>query len=304
MKTFILGTRGSELARAQTRHVLTELRRADAHPEILERVIHTTGDKRLDVSLSDPGSLDKGLFTKELEEALLANRIDAAVHSLKDLPTVQPPGLCIGAILERENPADVLVSKSAGGLDGLPPGAVVGTSSLRRKRFLEWKRPDLKIVEIRGNVPTRIRKLVESDDLAALVLAGAGIQRLEAAGCELHLDECQLSRLDFILPAPGQGAIAVECRTGDDATLSLLAEIDNIDTATCVAAERGVLAELGGGCHMPLGTRATIRDTELTLTAFWFPREKEAPATGTVRSPASEWMNAASKLAGVLKATR
>jgi porphobilinogen deaminase len=301
MKPFVLGTRGSDLALAQTRHVAAQLRATDSAPAIEERVIRTSGDDRLDVSLGAPGPLDKGLFTKELEDALLAGRIDAAVHSLKDLPVDQPPGVCLGAILERENPADVLISKYPGGLDALDDGMTVATSSVRRQRFLQWHRPGLRVVGIRGNVPTRIRKLLDSEEIAAIVLAGAGLRRLEAIGCELHLDRCHLSVLDFMLPAPGQGAIAVECRTEDDAALSLLAEIDHIDTATCVAAERAVLGGLGGGCHLPLGARGTITDCQLHLQAAWFRDDRTEPVFSETRRIASEWMEAAADLVRQLR---
>lgn len=301
MKPFVLGTRGSDLALAQTRHVAAQLRAADSAPTIEERIIRTTGDARLDISLGAPGPLDKGLFTKELEDALLAGRIDAAVHSLKDLPVDQPPGVCLGAILERENSADVLISKFPGGLDALEDGTTIATSSVRRKRFLQWRRPGIHVIEIRGNVPTRIRKLLESEEIAAIVLAGAGLRRLEAIGCELYLDQCHLSVLDFMLPAPGQGAIAVECRTDDDAALSLLAEIDHIDTATCAAAERAVLGGLGGGCHLPLGARGTITNCQLHLQAAWFRDDTTQPAFAETRRIASEWMEAATDLVRQLR---
>ncbi|HVE15565.1 MAG TPA: hydroxymethylbilane synthase, partial [Chthoniobacterales bacterium] len=177
MKPFILGTRGSDLALAQTRLVAARLRTAHPGLTVEEKIIRTTGDARLDVSLSAPGTLDKGLFTKELEEALLREEIDAAVHSLKDLPVEEPPGLTLGSILEREDPEDVLISKLGGGIEALPHRAIVATSSLRRKCFLLWKQPELEIRDIRGNVPTRIHKLIDSAETSALVLAGAGLRR-------------------------------------------------------------------------------------------------------------------------------
>jgi len=274
VKTLILGTRGSDLALAQTRQVAALLRAAHPGLTVEERIIRTTGDARLDVSLSAPGSLDKGLFTKELEEALLRGEIDAAVHSLKDLPVESPAGLQLGAILERENPDDLLVSRHPGGIAVLPKNARVGTSSLRRKCFLEWKRPDLEIVEIRGNVPTRIRKLAEADALDAIVIAGAGVRRLQAAGVPLALESLFVTALDFMLPAPGQGAIALECRFADVVIQDLLAAIHDPATATCVNAERAVLAGLGGGCHLPLGARAQIGpDATITLRATWFGKK-------------------------------
>jgi hydroxymethylbilane synthase len=300
MKPFILGTRGSELALAQTRQVAALLRAAHPGLAVEERIIRTTGDARLDVSLSAPGPLDKGLFTKELEDALLRREIDAAVHSLKDLPTAQPPGLVIGAVLEREKPEDVLVSKSAGGLDALSHGAAVATSSLRRKCFLRWQRHDLELHDIRGNVPTRLRKLRESETLSALVLAGAGLRRLQAAGCELPLDGLSISPLDLMLPAPGQGAIAIECRSGD---AGLLTAIHHAETAVCVQTERAVLAGLEGGCSLPVGARATVHGGMLALRAVWFANPTHASEPPRIVERAgrlSEWRDIAAEAVAAL----
>ena len=267
MKTMILGTRGSELALVQTRDVAARLGQAHPGLAVEETIIKTTGDKRLDVSLSAPGSLEKGLFTKELEEALLSKSVHAAVHSLKDLPTEQPPGLIVGAILERADISDALASKHAGGWKGLPPEATVATSSLRRKNQLLLLRPDLQIVEIRGNVPTRLRKVFENHELDALVVASAALARL---GKEIVPDGLQITVIEEMLPAPGQGAVAVECRADDKETRDLLAAIHHEPTALCVRAERELLHRLGGGCHMPLGTRAVIEDGKLRLLAALF----------------------------------
>ena len=267
MKTMILGTRGSELALVQTRDVAARLGQAHPGLAVEETIIKTTGDKRLDVSLSAPGSLEKGLFTKELEEALLSKSVHAAVHSLKDLPTEQPPGLIVGAILERADISDALASKHAGGWKGLPPEATVATSSLRRKNQLLLLRPDLQIVEIRGNVPTRLRKVFENPELDALVVASAALARL---GKEIVPDGLQITVIEEMLPAPGQGAVAVECRADDKETRDLLAAIHHEPTALCVRAERELLHRLGGGCHMPLGTRAVIEDGKLRLLAALF----------------------------------
>lgn len=302
MKSFILGTRGSDLALAQTRLVATRLRAAHPGLAVDEKIIRTTGDARLDISLSEPGALDKGLFTKELEDALLRGGIDAAVHSLKDLPVDEPAGLTLGAILEREDPADVLVSKFEGGIDALPHGAVVATSSLRRKCFLLWKRPDLEVHDIRGNVPTRIRKLIESGSLSALVLASAGLRRLQAAGVALSLDDLYVSPLDFMLPAPGQGAIAVECRADDASALDALAALHHAGTAACVDAERAVLAGLGGGCHLPLGARAVVESEALFLRAVWFGRPDAGLRTAEFRGPVAVWREAAAAVVAQLTA--
>ncbi|MFZ4775015.1 MAG: hydroxymethylbilane synthase [Terrimicrobiaceae bacterium] len=267
MKNIILGTRGSELALVQTRDVAARLRLAFPDLILQEKIIKTTGDKRLDVSLSAPGSLDKGLFTKELEEALLRGEVHAAVHSLKDLPTEQPPGLILGAILERADLSDALASKHEEGWQGLPQGATVATSSLRRKNQLLLLRPDLKIEEIRGNVPTRLRKVLENPGLAALVVASAALDRL---GEQIVPDGLRITTIREMLPAPGQGAVAVECREDDAVTRELLAAIHHEPTSRCVQAERDLLRELGGGCHLPLGARAVIEDGKVRLLAGLF----------------------------------
>jgi hydroxymethylbilane synthase len=267
-----LGTRGSDLALAQTRLVAAALGACHPALTIESRIIRTTGDVRLDVSLSNPGPLDKGLFTKELEDALLRGEIHAAVHSLKDLPTDQPDGLTLGAILDRADPVDVLISKAPGGLAALPAGAIVATSSLRRRRQLLHLRPDLAVIEIRGNVPTRLRKLAEDPAMHGLILAKAGLDRLGAGAIPHGLD---VVRLDEMLPAPGQGAIAVECRAGDSATLDLLRPLHHEPTARCVAAERDLLRSLGGGCHLPLGAHATIDENgALDLRAALFHEDR------------------------------
>ena len=267
MNPLILGTRGSELALVQTRDVAARLARAHPNLPLEEKIIRTTGDKRLEVRLSAPGALEKGLFTKELEDALLAGAIHAAVHSLKDLPTEQPAGLVVGAILERADVSDALASKHPGGWQGLPPGACVATSSLRRKNQLLLLRPDLKIEEIRGNVPTRLRKVLESPSLDALVVASAALARL---GPDVVPAGLEVSVIAEMLPAPGQGAVAVECRESDAETRALLEAIHHEPTAQCVAAERELLHSLGGGCHLPLGARAVIENGTLRLLAGLF----------------------------------
>ena len=253
----------------QTRETASRLRKALPGLEIEERIIKTTGDNRLDVSLSAPGSLDKGLFTKELEEALLRGEIHAAVHSLKDLPTELPRLLAIGAILEREDDSDCLASKHAGGWQGLPQGAVVATSSLRRKNQLLLLRPDLQTAEIRGNMGTRLRKLLESDTLDGLILAKAAINRL---GQDLIPEGIRVTVIEEMLPAPGQGAIGIECLENDAETLRILAAIHHEDTARCVNAERDFLKQLGGGCSLPLGARATIQNGKVHLRAALFQK--------------------------------
>lgn len=292
MTALIIGTRGSDLALAQTRIVSNLLRETQPELNIQEKVIHTTGDMRLDIALSDPGPLDKGLFTKELEYALLERSIDVAVHSLKDLPVEMPAGLALGAVLERENPDDVLISKHPDGLAGLPAGSTVATGSLRRRHFLLLKRPDLNVVELRGNIPTRIRKLREQHGMEAIVLAAAGLRRLSVAGCPLGLDNLHQSPLDFMLPAPGQGAVAVQCRADDQDVITTLRPMHHLSSAVVVSAERAVLSGLGGGCHMPLGVRAIIENETIQLDAAWFHASKTTPCTASAHAHIHEWPSA------------
>ncbi len=265
MNCLILGTRGSDLALAQTRIVADKLRAAHPSLEIETKIIKTTGDQRLDVSLSAPGTLEKGLFTKELAEALFAGEIDAAVHSLKDLPTEQPNGLVLGAILERADPSDVLVARQPGGWEALSQGAIVATSSPRRKAQLLSLRPDLQIVEIRGNVPTRLRKLAGNSALDGLLLAKAGLDRL---GPGVVPEGLSVTIIREMLPAPGQGAIAVECRSGDQETADFLRAAHHEDTAKCVTAERQFLQSFGGGCSLPIAALAVITHGDLQMKTF------------------------------------
>jgi hydroxymethylbilane synthase len=252
-----VGTRGSRLALWQAEHVAACLRREHPGLSVGQVVVSTAGDRVVDVALSRVG--DKGLFTRELEEALDRGRIDVAVHSLKDLPTEMPDGLALGAVLEREDPRDVLVGPRPGGLESLPEGARVGTTSLRRRAQVLARRPDLHVVDLRGNVPTRLAKL-ERGDCDAAVLALAGLRRL---GLE-HAVSAVLEP-DAMLPAAGQGALAVQCRRGDDRVSALLAPLDHGPTRLAVAAERGLLARLEGGCQVPVGCLATRASGRLRL---------------------------------------
>ena len=265
--TLVLGTRASALARAQSLLAAEALRQAHPGLEITEKPIRTTGDERLDISLSTPGALDKGLFTKELEHALHHGEIDAAVHSLKDLPVEQPHGLVLGAILPREDSSDCLASKHKGGWRGLPDRATVATCSPRRKHQLLHLRPDLVIVDIRGNIDTRLRKLAGNDSLDAIVLARAGLLRL---GNHTVPENIHITVIAEMLPAPGQGAIALQCRRSDSPSLALLEKIHHTPTALCVNAERDLLRQLGGGCSLPLGTLATIQNGEVQMKAAIF----------------------------------
>lgn len=256
-KKLIIGSRGSELALWQTHHVKECL--ANAFPDLkLEiKIIKTTGDKLLDVALAKIG--DKGLFTRQIETALLSGEIDLAVHSLKDLQTVQPNGLCIGAVSKRETANDVLIAKSCVSIDELPTGAKVGTGSLRRRSQLLNLRPDLEIVEIRGNLQTRFRKFDESD-LDAMILAFAGVHRLK-------MDEriSQIIPFETMLPAVGQGALAIEIRQDDADLRDILQVFNDRETQLCITAERAFLRSLEGGCQVPIGANAIIKDSEIYL---------------------------------------
>jgi hydroxymethylbilane synthase len=244
--TVRIATRASELALRQARMVQAALDAAGTPSELV--TFKTVGDKKLDESLSAIGA--KGLFTKELEDALAAGKVDCCVHSLKDLPTDLPAGLALVAMLMREDPRDVLVVNDrivAESLDDLPRGSRVGTSSLRRRAQLLHKRADLEVVELRGNVPTRLRK-VDEGQVHAAILAGAGLKRLEA---EQRID-AWLDAPDW-LPAAGQGVIAVEARDGDTRMAELLASIHHAPSAFAARAERTLLAALDGGCQVPIG---------------------------------------------------
>lgn len=265
-----LATRGSDLALVQTREVARLLRLAYPGLDVTEVLLRTTGDRDSEADLSR--ATETGLFTKELEAALLDGRADAAVHSLKDLPTTLPAGLQIVAVLPRAESSDVLVSRQTGGLAGLKSGALIGTGSPRRRAMLLAERSDVVAVPMRGNVPTRLAKLA-AGDCDATILAAAGLARLgyatsgtlEIAGKVLHV-----STLESFLPAPGQGAVAIEARADDAATRELLSVLHDAATDAAVRAEREVLRACGGGCHMALGARARMVGDELHLEAVFF----------------------------------
>jgi hydroxymethylbilane synthase len=250
-----LGTRASALARAQTDLVAARLASVRPALECTTRVISTAGDRTQDSGEPLPSIGGKGLFTAELERALRDGAIDVAVHSLKDLPTEDAPGLAIGAVTEREDVRDCLVARTAGSLEELPVGAVVGTSSLRRSAQLAALRPDLEIRSIRGNVDTRIRKVADGEYDAA-VLAAAGIRRL-------RLDHVVTEWLsdETMLPAPGQGALAIQCRVDDRSVLALLAALDDPAARAETTAERAFLRRLGGGCAAPVAALAATTTT-------------------------------------------
>lgn len=255
-----LGSRTSALAMWQSHHIVDRLVAAWPGLECSIEPFVTQGDKTLDRPLPEIGG--KGLFTLELENALRDGGIDLAVHSLKDLPVDDAPGLTVGAIVGRADVRDVLVAKAGGTVDALPAGAVVGTSSLRRQAQLLARRPELIVRSIRGNVETRIHKALHGEYDATL-LAAAGVTRLG-----LDAQVSQWLPLDVMLPAPGQGALAVQCRADDEATLALLAAIHNGDVAQAVTAERAFLSGLGGGCSIPVGAYATVNDGVIHLTGL------------------------------------
>jgi hydroxymethylbilane synthase len=256
-----IATRGSALALRQT--ALVRARLIAAHADLaaagaIEIVtIRTTGDRVQDRPLAEIGG--KGLFAKEIEEALRDGRADLAVHSLKDLETRLPAGLELAAILPREDPRDALLARGAACFATLPHGAKVGTSSLRRRAQLLWRRPDLAIVPLRGNVDTRLRKLA-SGEVDAIVLALCGLERLGRAGLASEILEPEL-----MLPAVGQGALAVECRAGDETVRTLLRPLADPDTALCTGAERAMLAALDGSCRTPIAGLAEIAGGRLTI---------------------------------------
>jgi hydroxymethylbilane synthase len=256
LKALRIGTRGSALALWQARSIAHALHEATSvEPEIV--IIKTSGDKFQQTSFSQIGL--KGVFIKELEDALLGGRIDLAVHSMKDVPTEMPQGLTIAAIGKREDVCDALLSSSGATLASLPHGARVGTSSLRRQSQLLYARRDLRLLELRGNVDTRIEKL-KRGDYDAIVLAKAGLDRLGLSGSISEVLPHNVS-----LPAAGQGAIGIEARAADAETLRVLTALEDAETRSAVTAERSALAGLGGGCQVPIGAWGRIENGNLAL---------------------------------------
>ena len=245
-----IGTRGSKLALWQANWVKTALMAGDASLDVGITIIKTKGDKILDVPLAKVGG--KGLFVKEIEEALLAERIDLAVHSMKDMPAEIPEGLCIGAIPEREVPYDVLISRNGKTLSDLEKGAVIGTSSLRRASQILHARPDLSIFPLRGNLNTRLSKL-DAGEMDAIVLAAAGVKRL---GLSHRISEYLED--DVMLPAAGQGALCIEIRENDSATAQVVAILDHWETRRTVLGERAFLHRMGGSCQVPIAAHGKM----------------------------------------------
>ena len=258
-KEIKIGTRGSALALWQAHWVKANLLKN--FPDLIVTIVKitTSGDRFLDAPLSKVGG--KGLFTKEIEEALLENRVDIAVHSIKDVPAMLPEGLSIPIIAEREDPRDVLISKKNLKLSQLPNGARLGTSSLRRQAQLLKFRPDLKIVPLRGNVGTRIKKL-ERDGFDAIVLAAAGVKRLKW-GDKI----AQYIDTDICLPAIGQGAIGIEIRNGDQNTLDYIKDLDHQKSHIAITAERALLEKLEGGCQVPIAGYSEVNENNVSLKA-------------------------------------
>lgn len=271
-KTIYIATRGSALALVQANQILDQCRAAFPHRIFELNIIKTTGDKLQTASLANPDAkLPKGLFTKELEVALLNGEADLAVHSLKDLPTELPDGLKLGAVTKREDPRDVLVTRGrVSSLKELPEGAVVASSSPRRQTQIKQLRPDLKLVEIRGNVGTRLRKLSEQPDLHATMLAAAGMKRLgylidgegRIAGADVPDDVFAIPfSVTEMIPAVGQAAIGLEIRENDAAIQEIVDRLNHRDTWQCIRAERAFLNTMGGGCQSPVAAHATISET-------------------------------------------
>lgn len=288
-KTLRIGTRRSLLAKAQTQHVVQSLN--DLYPNLEIQIVEviTTGDKILDSSLSRmPG---KGVFVKEIEEKLLAREIDLAVHSMKDLPTEFPDGLTIGAIPARVDPRDVFVTRHQRNLEDMPEGTYIGTSSLRRKAQLMHARPDLNIIDIRGNIDTRLQKS-ETEDFDGILLAAAGLTRM---GWQNRIHE-YLS-CETMIPAVGQGALGIEIREDDDETRNLLSSLNDEATALAVAAERIFLQRMGGGCQTPMAAFCRVRDSDVALHGFCAEEDGSNFRSATLNGTLTEAADLARQLA-------
>lgn len=287
-----IGTRKSTLALWQAEFIKSELQRLN--PSITVELVHfnTKGDRILEKPLAEVGG--KGLFTAELEAAMHAGDIDIAVHSLKDMPTELPQGLILGAISKREVPYDALISPQYKTLDKLPKGARIGTSSLRRQAQLLHRRPDLKIEVIRGNVQTRLNK-IETEGLDGVILAQAGLKRL---GLDHQIT--QVFTADEMIPAVGQGALAIECRADDVEMLDMLSLIDDEPTRLAVEGERSFLNQLNGNCQVPMGVHGTIEKGQLTLKALIASTDGKTVYEGELSGPATKSVMLGKNLAKAL----
>jgi hydroxymethylbilane synthase len=304
-RKIILGTRGSELARAQARLVEKAIQAAQPDTKIETRIIMSRGDK---AGLLERQAGRKGLFTAEIERALLGGSVDVAVHSAKDLPSETNPDAEIAAVLPRGPLDDVLVSKHPGGFASLPQSAAVATGSVRRKRQLLWKRADLKLVDLRGNVPTRLRKLT-NNNWDAIVLARAGLARLSlspAAHHELSFEGRQLSievlPPEVFLPAGGQGIIALQVRANDETMKAIVDLVNDHKTLLCLRAEREFLRLLHGDCNCPVGVLATIEGDKMKLRAQLFTDQSAAPREAEVEGVHNEREGLAVQLLNRLQA--
>ena len=298
MAKITLGTRGSELARAQTLLVEKAIQSAYPSMAIETKIIVTHGDNATVVDLN---AGRKGLFTAEIERALLAREVDVAVHSAKDLPSQTNPAAQIAAVLARAPTNDVLISKHSGGLASIPCGATVATGSVRRQRQLHWKRPDLKLVDVRGNVPTRVRKLAENE-WDGIVLARAGLERLgfSATRTETGFEGGQffleILPLELFVSAGSQAIIALQIRSNDQNTKAFLPSVNDPDTLLCLQAEREFLSLLHGDCNFPVGVYATISNGRMKLRAQVFEGELPTPRQAEVDGASDEGDQLAAKL--------
>jgi hydroxymethylbilane synthase len=294
MTSLRIGTRGSRLALWQANYVRDQLRTRTPELSIDLLEIQTAGDRVREVPLSQIGG--DGVFTKEIERALLAGEVDVAVHSLKDLPTTDVPGLVLAAVPPRGRAGDVFVSRKHRSFAALPPGARVGTSSIRRRAQLLHRRPDLNLVNLRGNVETRLRKLDEQD-LDAIILAEAGLVRLQ-------LQEAITEILDaaWMLPAVGQGALGLQCRSEDRSSIALIQQLNDLPTRQAVFAERALLRGLGGGCQVPIGAATAIQGQTLTLRGAVLPPDGTRRIEGQVSGPIASSEELGRQLAGQLMA--
>jgi len=295
-RTIRIGSRKSQLALVQTYWVQEQLQKFFPDRQFEVQTMSTQGDKILDVALSKIG--DKGLFTKELELGMINNEIDLAVHSLKDLPTRLPEGLILGAVTEREDPADALVvheKHKDKQIDTLPEGAVIGTSSLRRLAQLRYHFPHLAFKDIRGNLNTRLAKL-DAGEYDALILAAAGLKRLDMSD-RIH----QFLPSTLSLHAVGQGALGIECREDDTEVLELLKALEHIPTRDRCYAERAFLRQLEGGCQVPIGVNTTLEGDTLTLTGIVASVDGKKLVKDTVSGKASEAENLGNELAQLMR---
>jgi hydroxymethylbilane synthase len=303
-RKIILGTRGSELARAQARLVDKAIQAARPDARIETRIITTQGDK---ARLLERRAGRKGLFTAEIERTLLAGDVDVAIHSAKDLPSETNPDAEIAAVLPRASMDDVLVSKHRGGFASLPQGGVIATGSVRRKRQLLWKRADLKVVDLRGNVPTRLRKLA-NNNWEAIVLAQAGLARLGLSSAQDQISFngrqffVEILPHEIFLPAGGQGVIALQIRANDKYMKTIADLVNDHETLLCLRAEREFLRLLQGDCNCPVGVLATIDNDKMKLRAQLFADQSAAPREGEVKGTRDEGEHLAVQLLNRLQA--